>query len=149
MLLNELFDKPNKWQWVNQSNTNATALFQVGEVLYQFDAALTWGQTDSNDNPIPDTWHLSFEPVEGSEIDPEREYGEQYGKTGTGNEQLVFTTVVDIIKDFMKQYSPHHIGMTAEEPNRRTLYLRMFKRLLPNWDVSINRDHIIASIRGK
>jgi len=142
MLLYEVFNQPKKWQWVRQSHTSTTALFQIGNILYEFNAELLWGQTDDDDNSIPDMWYLSFSPAE------EQEYKNAYGKTGTGNQQQVFATVIDIIRDFMNEYKPQSMTMSAEEPNRKTLYIKMLKKLLPNWNISFDGDHIIVKHPG-
>jgi hypothetical protein len=58
-----------------------------------------------------------------------------FGVTGTGNSSTVFSTVVDIMKNFLHHY-PNVTGLSfsANEPSRKKLYRHMISRLLPKWD---------------
>ena len=62
----------------------------------------------------------------------------KYGKTGTGNQYVVFATVIDAMKQFTQKYGYDHIRIVAEEQNRQRLYKRMIKSM-PHKNVYINR----------
>lgn len=57
--------------------------------------------------------------------------------TNTGDEFLVFGTVMAIIQEYMKRYSPNAVTFSAEakEPSRIKLYDRMVKRMANGWVV--------------
>lgn len=56
-------------------------------------------------------------------------YDTKFGKTGTGNQYVVFATVIDAMKIFTQKYGYDHIRIVAEEPNRQRLYRRMIKSM--------------------
>ncbi len=64
--------------------------------------------------------------------------------TGSGNSVGVFSTVVDIITAFVVEYDPSNIYISAKEINRVKLYLKMIKRLLPGWHITIEDTYIIV-----
>jgi hypothetical protein len=125
MLLNELFNQPTKWDYITNDKTIVEAKFFINDMRYTFAARTV--DTDT-------MWEVEFTIG----------LPDSFGKSGTGHQQQVFATVFDIMKDFIKQHSPEVMVMTAEEPNRMKLYLRMFKVLLPNWRIETDRDAIYA-----
>ncbi len=120
--VNELFRSPTDWEWFNTGPYRAVADFEVGDVPYIFSAELL--------NPKAKAWHISFK-AKGDE------YSNEYGVLGTGNASLVFSTVLDIMRDFLKTYKGNvsTLKFSADEPSRIKLYSRMIDRLLPNSEV--------------
>lgn len=95
--LNELFDSPAKWKWNSKTSNSMGATFQIGKQRYQvgFDK---WS-TDyfSSSKKHQDVWEIAFLLDQGSV---------EFGNTGTGNEFVVFATVIAIIKEWIKKVKP-------------------------------------------
>jgi hypothetical protein len=125
MLLNELFKQPVGWKYTTNAPNIVEARFYIGGLGFTFVARTV--DTDK-------MWEVEFTIG----------LPDSFGKSGTGHQQQVFATVFDIMKDFIKQHSPEIIVMTAQEPNRMKLYLRMFKTLLPDWKIETDREIIYA-----
>lgn len=126
----ELFEpKAPTWKWVFRGSEEATADFKVGDVPYRF-YAYSNGEND---------WEVEFK-INSNEYDQNGKikFGTKFGLAGTGNSAEVMSTVVDIMREFLEMYRGKidTIGFTAEEPSRQKLYMRMMKRLLPNWTIS-------------
>ena len=127
--LAELFEpKQQSWEWMFRGSEEATADFNVGEVPYRFHAYSN-GEND---------WEVEFKiRTTDNSRDARQQLKTRFGLTGTGNSTEVMSTVVDIMREFLEMYRGKidTIGFTAEEPSRQKLYMRMMKRLLPNWDI--------------
>jgi hypothetical protein len=121
MQLQELFDKTVKWEWTGKSRDEAEATFTVGKVKYWFYAYLNGVQE----------WTIDFRAHEGTN---------RFGLTGTGNSQQVLTTVISIIKDFLKIYHGkiEKMAFTAKEDSRISLYSKMVHRLIPSWKLEMS-----------
>lgn len=135
MLLSEVFNQPVKWKYIKDTSDIVLAKFMVGDLGYTFRAAVV-------DTSPETTWDVDFRIG----------LPDEYGVSGTGYQQQVFATIIDIMSDFITNHSPKIITLKAEEPNRMQLYLRMFKRLLPTWEVKVDRIRIWIyhpSIKGK
>lgn len=110
----ELFDRKAEWSWVNPSDTpfammNKSASFKIGDVEY----IAGFGEL------MPSSWMFGFiANVDG-------EWKEN--KIGTGNEMLVFSTIMQIIEDFIAQESPNEL-MVGGLPERERLYTRILRR---------------------
>lgn len=121
----ELFgklDTTKTWEWEYFDDNNVKANFTVGDIPYKFMA-----YQDSDE--APGDWEVEFvtgKPADG--VSP-------FGVTGTGRSSEVFSTVVDIMRDFIrkKAKSIRRIAFAAKEGSRQDLYARMVKRLLPDW----------------
>ena len=111
--INELFDKPARWQMTRdsrgavdyQSNVNGKDLAVVFDII------------------APGTWEVIF--TVDSELAVTGE--------GDGDEMKVFSTVLDIISDFIKNKDPEKLYFTAEKSpvygsSRIRLYNRLVKR---------------------
>ena len=129
MLLLELFNmvSPSNWKWRFKGSEEAEAEFTVGKVRYIF-----YAYNDTPDRLAQVHWTLEFKaPDEDT----------RYGLTGTGNSQQVMSTVVSIIKDFLKEYTQiTKISFAAKEESRKGLYGRMIHRLLPTWKLETKED---------
>ena len=111
--INELFDKPARWQMTRdsrgavdyQSNVNGKDLVVVFDII----ASGTWEVIFTVDSELAVT-------------------GE-----GDGDEMKVFSTVLDIMSDFIKNKDPEQLYFTAEKSpvygsSRIRLYNRLVKR---------------------
>lgn len=127
--ITEVFE-PGKqnWSWAFRGSEEAVADFKVGEVPYRFHAY--YNGTDD--------WEVEFKVnTPNNSRDSRENLKTRFGLTGTGNSAEVMSTVVDIMREFLQMYHGKidTIGFTASEPSRQKLYMRMMKRLLPNWDI--------------
>lgn len=113
MKLFEIFDKPVKWKIVTKSNNEFMAKFFINKKEYHFDASYGGIQDDA--------WEVFFELID------EEGYGSM-DVTNSGDEYAVFATVIEIMKEFVKLYDPDKITFSAQEENRRGLYIRMFRK---------------------
>ena len=123
-IINELFQQGKNWKWDFRGSEEAVALFHVGEISYVFHAYGTDG-----------VWEVEFKR-HGAKLDR----ANKFGLTGTGNSAEVMSTVVDIIREFLKQYQNkiETLKFSAEEDSRQSLYARMAQRLLTDW--TMHRD---------
>jgi hypothetical protein len=136
MQLNELFDAPADWKWTETAGERATAAFDIDGVPYTFTALLndedtgTWGIVfQQKKNATPDQARSAKKKQRGSGtfIAPPTETG----VLGTGNSNAVFSTVVDILKQFVANYQPSRLVFSAEPESRARLYTHIVKRFAP------------------
>lgn len=110
----EVFNKVLPWEWDDSetSDHHMTAYFQVDDADYNVEF----------ESSMENQWGFDF--------------GRSVGKnapvstiTGTGKQYAVFSTVVDIVKDFIRQIDPDQLVFSAarDEPSRVKLYDRMVK----------------------
>jgi len=132
--LNELFKKPKDWEWDHTGPSRATADFRVGDVPYTFSSTLMDASTK--------TWDVLFR-ADSSEYFPD-----EYGMLGTGNAPAVFSTVVDMLGNFLDQYKGQvdRLYFSADEPSRDKLYRHMIKRLLPGAQVKHNGYDFLVTL---
>lgn len=115
MLLFELFGKPVQWQ-------------ESASGLYKFTLPEPDGRTfvvhfELREEEADNVWELSFRDAN----DP-RGNAQSFEKTNKGNELAIFSTVLDIVRDFIAKSPEEVVMFSAEEPNRQTLYYRMISR---------------------
>ena len=153
MRLLELFDTSGKWKWVGHSDAGGGADITVGEHRYY----VTMEEEDieylekmhqkagGGDTPewlkmLVDDYSASVFSVEFEFEDRggESKADSKYGLTGTGNQYKVFTTVMEVMKDFRQRYDVDYWHFTADNPSRRKLYDRMADRL--------SRGHFVIDI---
>lgn len=109
--INELFDKPARWQLTRDSR---------GAVDYQSnvngkDLAVVFDIID------PGTWEVIFSVDSEVAITGE----------GDGDEMRIFSTVLDIISDFIKNKDPEKLYFTAEKsPTYGSSRIRLYNRLV-------------------
>ena len=138
-VLDELF-KPGKknWEWGFRGSEEVEAKFEVGGVPYKF-----YASTD----PVffPGTWEVEFSSRSAEE--PTSPRGAKFGLTGTGNSAEVMSIVADIMREFLQMYQGNvsKLLFTADEKSRQSLYARMTKRLLPNWELTQNGKQFVLS----
>jgi len=109
--INELFDKPARWQMTRdsrgavdyQSNVNGKDLAVVFDII------------------APGTWEVIFS------VDSEHAVTGE----GDGDEMRIFSTVLDIISDFIKNKDPEQLHFTAEKtPDSSNSRIRLYNRLI-------------------
>lgn len=128
-VITELFEPGKHWQWKTRKMYEVEALFQVGNVKYRFYA--------HQDLYTKGEWRIEF-----SNATAERTYRKMYGLTGTGNSAEVMSVVADIMRTFLQEKADQirALSFSADEPSRLSLYLKMVKRLLPDWEVDLRRN---------
>ena len=125
MILNEIFDRPQKFFLSNPyaphfriNDREYVVQFQLEEKL-KGAVMVSFGLVDDEEPPeTPDTIPLKF------------------GMTSTGDEVKVMSTVLAIIRNFMQRNPDIKImrfTATHKEPSRMRLYDRMVKNLSQGW----------------
>ena len=131
MIIFELFNKIADWKWIANDPAYVRATFKVNDLQYAIHCIkeITYIK-----NSI---WDIAF--------GLNTFHGPKYNITHTGNEYIVFATIVDIIKEFIVDHNPDVITFSAEEPNRLALYRRMVNTLLPDWKTEIGDNRFFVS----
>lgn len=126
--LTELFKPGKNWSWSFRGSEEAVADFTVGDREYQ------WSAFSHTLAKNPTKWEVQFR-LKRQETDPEDM--SMFGTTGTGNSAEVMSIAVDITREFLKDYGDKVLELTfnAKEDSRSSLYAKMVKRLLPNWNL--------------
>jgi len=116
--LNELFDKPVAYKRTENTNERKRYTFSIEGKSYIVQIA----HDDTDDSN--DAWEVMFFLIgsfnnapSGTEI------------SGSGSEIKVFSTVVSIIKTFVKSEKPEVIYFSAKEKSRQSLYAAMVRKL--------------------
>ena len=116
MRLRELFDTPVAYHMSGKDEYS----FEIDGTTYRFEyARLNYG------------FGLS---VSFCEVDKETNDC-IYTVTDSGNNVKVFATVVEILRKLITELDVKILSFTADEDNRRKLYMRMIKKLIPDWRV--------------
>jgi hypothetical protein len=131
MRLTELFTNTNiPWSWAQKSGTAATAEFKISGEPYELVA-----------RHVDGIWYISFSALSGEQDDT------QYNINGLGSSATVMSTIVDIMRDFLRLYTTAtKLQFSAYESSRRSLYAKMINRLLPTWKVEKSEDNAIFTI---
>jgi len=119
--ITELFQPNKNWEWSFRGSEEAVAVFHIAEIPYMFHAYGTDG-----------VWEVEFKNAERG-----LSRSSKFGLTGTGNSAEVMSTVVDVMRAFLGQYKDkiETLRFSAKEDSRQSLYAKMTKRLLPNWEL--------------
>lgn len=119
--ISELFNQNKTWEWSFRGSEEAYAEFTVGNINY------LWIAHSSSKQPT--SWIIEFKVADEADQD------KMFGLTGTGNSAEVMSTVVDITRSFLKEYTNKvtELSFMSAEESRTALYARMVKRLLPDW----------------
>jgi hypothetical protein len=119
----ELFDNPGEYEWTSKTATSWTAAWEVNGKRYEasFD-----DKEAGQDHWLFSFWQTYPRPT--------------MGISGTGDAGQVFSVVVKIGKDFIKEKKPAVVTFSAMEGNRRTLYARMMERFAPELGYSGSYD---------
>jgi len=123
--ISELFQPGKDWEWEFRGSEEAFASFNVGDVEYLWSASV-------QNKRDPTQWTLAFRQRGQDDQD------KMFGMTGTGNSSEVISTVVDITREFLKQYGDKvlEIKFSSAGDSRTSLYAKMVQRLLPDWNLS-------------
>lgn len=127
--ITELFKPGKNWEWTFRGSEEAIAVFDMGDIEYLWIAAV-------ENKRQPAQWTVSFRQRDQAEWD------KAFGLTGTGSSTEVMSTVVDITREFLKQYGDKvlELRFSSKEESRSKLYARMVKRLLPDWNLHTMPD---------
>lgn len=127
--ITELF-QPGKsnWEWQFKGSEEAIANFTVGGREYQ------WSAYSHVRAKNPTKWEVQFRLLR-QDTDPENM--NMFGTTGTGHSTEVMSVAVDITRAFLQEYGDKVLELTfsAKEDSRSSLYAKMIKRLLPDWNL--------------
>ncbi len=137
MQILELFDKKAPWSEVKYLGgiaPFAEAMFSIDEDIFEVIIHM-----HSPDERIAD---VSF-----SKRRPGRFLGD-YGITGTGNEYLVFATVIDIVQHYVDKMQLNGINFGANESSRAKMYKALIARLCKQNDwvaepFSLSREFLV------
>ena len=114
--INELFDKPARWRLLKDTDK----IIKYGSSIDDKDLVVLFHRRGSN------KWEVSF-AVDG-----------MASVTGGGDEIKVFSTVLDIISDFIKNKDPEELNFTAEKSlDSSSSRIRLYNRLIRRFA----RDH--------
>lgn len=123
MLLLELFGKPGQWQEVQGGPRTKAYKFTLPEP----DSRTFVVNVIHNDKTMSGDriWEVSFRDENDT-----RGISKSFDKTNKGNELAIFSTVLDIVGNFIAQNPDDIVMFSAEEMNRQTLYHRMLTRYI-------------------
>lgn len=114
-ILLELFNQTADWNWLSDDENPFAGMMDTGAGFSIGDVQYIAGFTPMFD----DSWLFGFV----AEVDGEwRE-----NNTGTGGEMLVFSTVMEIIGEFLKKSQPDTL-LVGCAPERSGIYNRLIKR---------------------
>ena len=120
MLLNEVFDNPTKWDVKDSGPKRASFEFIIDDNVYVVE--INRSIVSLQEIQVYD---VNFAiKINGSEA--------TFDLTNTGNQYTVFSTVMDIIKDFTSKNEVGALFFNAKEQSRISLYTKMislFKRI--------------------
>lgn len=112
---NEIFQNFAPIVWNKKSNTDWVGSFNIKNKRYVIRMV--------RDEHTP--WEISFDLIKGKTSTQD--------VTGTGDAALVFSTVLNGIKEWMRSVNPESFAISARESNRQSLYRKMLKMLPKNW----------------
>ena len=135
--IQELMDNPLDWKLSIDSSDYFSAEFSLDNDLdYSFDAHIIKSPPLYFD-PTIDVWVVEFEATEKIKYNP------TFDITGTGQEFVVFATIADIFKSFIRRLKPEAFFFSAKEQSRAKLYTVFAKKIAKetNYDFSIETEH--------
>lgn len=145
MLLTELFDKTLRWDWIDMSFNSSTATFKTpnGQMIKVFFHSYEEPSSEYPNDP-------SLAELEFNKMMPRERIGTSK-ITGTGEQFLVFATVLDIAQDYAKRHPTTTIefGADTTEPSRVKLYTKMVNRLAPNATMELDGGIMMFTIPPK
>jgi hypothetical protein len=122
----ELFNTVAPFKWTKSTPTQCFGKFRVDDITY-----IVQFQTNNGSD-----WDVGFES-ETRTLIPSRGIRKarniirrSYALTGSGNQFVVFTTVMKMMEDFLKEYKPNSLKWNADksEGSRISLYGSMLGR---------------------
>lgn len=124
-IINELLDSNIPYKWIKNSPTEVKAKFKIGPSMFNKHIYMFEGVQYQNN-----TWKVSFYMVENGK--------KNYDITGTGYATYVIATIRNIMVDFMSSMEIDKLIFSSEGKSRTSLYTRMVKSLLPDWNIKID-----------
>lgn len=132
MLVNELFNQPGAWKWVEALGDYVEGEFTVGDQLYLLmmtkidldpeTVDVDFAGYGFNTTGIDDVWIVEFGMfVKGQPV--------KYDLTKTGNAGQVFATVVAMMREFKQKRPSVAFFFTAKEQSRQSFYDAIARRL--------------------
>lgn len=137
MILKELFNKPPKIEYNFQPHDGLfRASFKTKTQRYVMDITSSWTWEDEKSEYVMSYFNLTDEEHEnffegGSDCAVYVKFEDPDGSssiTGVGNSIQVFSAVYNILEKYFKKYKPVAFLYQAEEPNRQSLYKKLFER---------------------
>lgn len=131
----EVLNSDIPYAWIFNTESIGEADFQIGKYNYT---------VSFHDYNHENEWDVEFAQTVR---DPETNdlYYQNHDLTKTGNEFLVMANVINICKEWFNQHEATSISMSASIPSRRSLYTKLLKQILPNWNIKRTGNQIIAS----
>lgn len=124
-LLTEIYTAPVPWEWKPDEAAMINRRYPRGYFVAKFIIASYLYRVEISPNDeASGAYYVDFTL--------QRNYPGSYPThtiTGTGHAYEVFSTVVDILKDFIETEQPKRIEFAAEEDSRQKLYARIIKRV--------------------
>jgi hypothetical protein len=123
----ELFNTIAPFKWTKSTPVHCTGKFKVDDSTY----IVEFHTNNGND------WDVGFIAQTTTQVRGISKYHKprtikrnSYMLTGTGNQFLVFTTVMKMMEDFLKEYKPNSLRWNADksEESRISLYGSMLGR---------------------
>lgn len=145
MRLVELFDKKADWEWNKMNDVSALAIVTIGDHKYEIaieedDIDYMIAGLKRNKQPIPKWAQLISDDIENSQMynivflqqtKNKTSRGTpvtSYELTGTGNVYTVFSTVLDVMREYERNFNVDWWTFGAKEPSRRRMYDRLASR---------------------
>lgn len=132
MKLLELFDTPVNYKWtVDDPEYGGQAEFKIGRLLYIYTIA---------DERLPSgesSWFIEFAAINDGRT-------AQYTNTGTGKQFLVYSTVLQLTREYTEKNGSRPLMFSADDDGRRSIYMRMLRKYLPGWKVETSGKGIFA-----
>lgn len=134
MKLLELFDEPVYVEWVRWSPSGGRGEFEVEGTYYRFTMNsgtlyLRDVNGDQYDSRTVPSWDISFAAFDEND-------DEEYGNTETGNQFIVYATILQCIRDVVTARGARPLNFSAEDEGRQRLYIRFIKRFLADWTIT-------------
>jgi hypothetical protein len=157
MRLDELFDKPLKWEILTDTSDEFDAQFEVGDYIYTAGAKEVINSMASKEfNGSPSYWEFGFNQwIPSMKRVAKDKNGEVWRKnwekheeiTGTGNAASVYSTVAKILHAFLKAKRPKLFRFSAklDEPTKRKLY-RVFAQKIAK---KYAKTYELSTVLGK
>jgi GNAT superfamily N-acetyltransferase len=127
MKLRELFDRNVPYDWITQlPNERYTAKFIVDKKEYRFSAHIF-----SYDEGLRGA-EISFCMKDGLKC--------RTDNTGTGNADIVYGTVILLIREVASILKLSRVAYDAEDDKRKNIYPMLIKKALPGWKLADHAD---------
>jgi len=143
MRIVELFDKKADWEWAKMNDVQAEAVVAIGDVKYEIvieedDIDYMIAGLKRHGEPIPKWAQMISDDIENSQMynivflqqkkTPSGKPVISYELTGTGNVYTVFSTVLDVMHEYGRNFNVDWWTFGAKEPSRRRMYDRLASR---------------------